>query len=83
MEFICKISHPKTKELSVNIYKTILENTICFYYEEHGDFYNETWCKNPLLDCINDANSHLNQIYNGTYRDNTPQEYNSDWFLKY
>tara|TARA_R110002096_G_scaffold435390_1_gene660601 strand:- start:2441 stop:2704 length:264 start_codon:yes stop_codon:yes gene_type:complete len=77
------IFHPKTKELSFDIYETVYKGETCFFYDKDGDFYSSDWCENPLSDCIKDAHDTLNQIYGGTYYEHSRPEYNSDWFLPY
>lgn len=65
------VTHPKTDELSVDIFS----DGVHFYFEENGDWYDETWCAEPQLECIAAAMDTLNQKYNGTYYETTYGEY--------
>jgi len=57
------IFHPDTNELSVGIW----EDDNSFYFEENGDWYNKSWCENPLEDCKNDAMKMLKDKFNNPF----------------
>ena len=65
------VIHPETNKLNIDIYS----DDVCFYFEENGDWYDETWCAEPLLECRADAMETLKQKFNGTYYQTTYGEY--------
>ena len=71
MNSIEKIYHPKNKELNVDIVQAECDT---YYFDIDGDWYNETWIANPLEECKKDAMGYLEQIYKGTYYEQTKME---------
>jgi hypothetical protein len=33
-----------------------------YYFDYNGDWYDTSWCDNPLQKCINDAKEELNEL---------------------
>jgi hypothetical protein len=33
-----------------------------YYFDYNGDWYDYSWCDNPLQQCINDAKEELNEL---------------------
>lgn len=75
---VATVTHPKTKELSVDITAFELDGVANYYFDEDGDWYSEgeEWMDNedPLEACKKDAMDTLNEKYNGTYYSETEGE---------
>ena len=75
---VATVTHPKAKELSVEIVGFEIDGQANYYFDENGDWYCEggTWMNNvdPLEACKNDAMETLNEKYNGTYYSETEGE---------
>ncbi len=61
------IIHPKSNELSFDIFKVVENGIENFYYTESGDWYNSSWINNPKESCEKEAMKDLDQMYKGTY----------------
>lgn len=59
------ITHPKADHLFFHIVEVKNQDEIYYYFETDGDWYDQTWCKNPLKECISDAKQRLNRMYKG------------------
>lgn len=68
-KLITTIYHPKTTKLKMEIVEVFEGGLKNFFFEEDGDYYNKTWCENPLESCKKDAMATLDSKYKGTYYD--------------
>ena len=71
MSVVAIAKHPKTEELSFDIVKVVEKGTTYYYFDEDGDWYCYINSVDPLTECMEDAMKVLNQMYNGTYYDNS------------
>jgi hypothetical protein len=67
LEIIGTIWHPKCEELSHDIIKIVENGKTHYYFDEDGDWYNDSWCDNPEEDCMKDAEENLQYHYSGAY----------------
>jgi hypothetical protein len=84
MKIVATVTHPETKDLTVDIIEMIDNGTTYFYYDENGDWYKKDekkaeWYDKkfwgfPLEACKAHAMETLNEKYNGTYYTETEGE---------